>query len=128
MKHSLLLLIISLVFASCMSSVDTSTNLQPETFKSRIEGNAVQLVDVRTPKEFNSGHIKNAININYLSKHFKDSIRLLQTKIPTYIYCRSGKRSSKSMSKFKTAGFDSIYQLKGGFLAWKSLGFTIGKE
>ncbi len=107
-----------------MTSENDVMTLKPEIFKTKVYSNIdVQLIDVRTPEEFNSGHIENAINFNYFSEDFKDSISLLQTNVPVYIYCRSGKRSSKSVEAFKTVGFDSIYQLKGGLLNWKKLGF-----
>ncbi len=125
-KNKFLLLIITLLLTACMSSEDDVMTLKPETFKTKVHSSiALQLIDVRTPEEFNSGHIENAINFNYFSEHFKDSISLLQTNVPVYIYCRSGKRSSKSVEAFKAIGFDSIYQLKGGLLNWKKLGFEI---
>lgn len=125
-KNKLTLFIIILVSSGCVSSEDDVLTLKPETFKTKVINDvSVQLVDIRTPEEFNSGHIENAININYFSEQFKDSISLLQTKIPVYIYCRSGKRSSKSVKVFKAVGFDSIYQLNGGLLNWKKSGFKI---
>lgn len=122
------LLIITLLLISCIPSDNISTNLKAEVFKTRIENEAVQLIDVRTPKEFDAGHINNAININYFSKNFQDSISLLRTELPVFIYCRSGKRSSKSAAIFRAVGFDSIYQLEGGFLKWKSNGFIIERN
>lgn len=125
-KNKLTLFIIILVYSGCVSSADDVLTLKPKTFKTKVINHvSVQLVDIRTPEEFYSGHIENAININYFSEQFKDSISLLQTKIPVYIYCRSGKRSSKSVKVFKAVGFDSIYQLNGGLLNWKKSGFKI---
>ena len=126
LKNKLKLLIIILISSGCVSSEDDAMTLKPETFQSKVINDvSVQLVDIRTPEEFDSGHIENAININYFSEQFKDSISLLQTKIPVYIYCRSGMRSSKSVKVFKAVGFDSIYQLNGGLLNWKKSGFKI---
>ncbi|SEQ82641.1 Rhodanese-related sulfurtransferase [Hyunsoonleella jejuensis] len=104
--------------------------LEPKTFESKLnESRGVQLVDVRTPKEFSQGHIKSAININFFSENFDDSLNILNKDKPVYIYCRSGKRSSKSVSKFKDAGFKTIYELDGGILNWRSEGLkTMNKD
>ena len=128
MKFNLIVFLALFILIGCISSHDNSVVLKPEAFKSKIESAEVQLIDVRTPKEFNSGHINNALNINFFSENFQDSISLLRTKLPVFIYCRSGKRSAKSAATFRALGFDSIYQLEGGFLKWKSKGFIIEKN
>ncbi|MGC6430011.1 MAG: rhodanese-like domain-containing protein [Jejuia sp.] len=116
-RHYLLLVLIS-VLLGCNSTSDGSVVLNIEEFQKKIENNNVQLVDVRTPEEFKTGHIQNALNINYFSDNFEDSLKLLDVNRPVYIYCKSGKRSSKSVAAFKAVGFDSIYQLQDGFLNW----------
>lgn len=109
-----------LTLCGCTSIVDRSVILDVEQFSSKIRSKDFQLIDVRTPEEFKSGHLKSAVNINYFSESFKDSLALLDAELPVFIYCKSGKRSSKSVAIFQSIGFDSIYQLKGGFLNWKS--------
>jgi len=89
-------------------------------FKEKIEGNNVQLIDVRTPKEFTHEHIKGAININYYKKElFKNEMAKLDKSKPVYVYCRSGVRSNKSAKILKNAGY-KVYDLKGGILNWKN--------
>jgi len=111
---------LAIFMANCQSdSIKGAVKLSPKIFKDSIENNDAQLVDVRTPKEFHVDHIENAVNINYFSKKFTDSISLLNTKKPVFIYCRSGKRSTKSVSMFKKAGFKYVYELEGGILNWK---------
>ncbi len=88
-------------------------------FKGKIEGSNVQLVDVRTPKEFTNERIKGAVNINYYKKDlFKKEMAKLDKSKPVYVYCRSGVRSSRSAKILKNAGF-KVYDLKGGILDWK---------
>ncbi|WP_317168323.1 rhodanese-like domain-containing protein [Pelagihabitans pacificus] len=90
------------------------------TYADAIMGNKVQLVDVRTPREFNQGHIKNAINIDfYDSTNFERSFGKLDKGKPVYIYCRSGARSQKAAKKLLDMGFSKIFDLKRGYMGWK---------
>ena len=118
--HISICLILSIFILNCQSdSVKGAIKLSPKTFKDSINSNDAQVVDVRTPKEFDIDRIENAVNIDYFSEDFTDSIILLNTKKPVYIYCRSGKRSTNSIPMFKKAGFKYVYELEGGFLNWK---------
>lgn len=80
----------------------------------------IQLVDVRTPKEYAEGHIKGADNINIYDDNFMEQMSKLDKSKPVYVYCRSGHRSGNSAKMLKKAGFSKVYDLKGGILAWKS--------
>lgn len=114
-------LILTVFMSSCQSNSNSdSIKLSPKIFNDSLMSNDAQLVDVRTPEEFQLDHINNALNINFYSNKFTDSISLLNTDKSVYIYCRSGKRSSNSVSLFKKAGFKHVYELDGGFLNWKA--------
>jgi len=65
---------------------------------------SMQLVDVRTPNEYKSGHITNAININYYDQDFSTQIGKLNKSKPIYVYCRSGVRSKYSSEILKKLG------------------------
>ena len=78
----------------------------------------IQLVDVRTEKEFNEQHIEQAININIEDVDFEKNIQALDKTKPVYLYCRSGKRSNKAAQKMSSMGFKKIYDLNGGILSW----------
>lgn len=75
--------------------------------------NAV-LVDVRTPAEFNSGHISSAINIDYENPSFASEIQKLDSSKTYFIYCRSGNRSARAISVMKNDNIKNIYELQGG--------------
>jgi rhodanese-related sulfurtransferase len=128
-KLSIILsVVIGLSLLNCkQSKAQQSTMLEPQEFQEFVSANEVLLVDVRTPKEFNSGHIKNAININFLSTEFDEEIQKLDTTKTLVIYCRSGNRSNKSTSKFVQVGFDNLYDLKGGVLNWQKSGLELVK-
>lgn len=78
------------------------------------------LVDVRTPEEFSSGHIENALNIDFEDKSFVSEIQKLDVTKTYFVYCRSGNRSDKAISIMKANGIKNIYELKGGIVSNKN--------
>ena len=124
MKHRNLL---TLLFGSllgctaCQSSDSTIRTVNATEFSQLIkDSKPVQLVDVRTPEEFQAGHIPGAILIDVKSADFN---RLAEEKLkkdlPVAVYCRSGMRSLKAANQLKEKGFKPIYNLKGGFMEWQ---------
>ena len=82
------------------------------------------ILDVRTPDEFKSGHIENAVNIDYHGSTFIDEVGKLD-KNKTYImYCKSGNRAKKSYDVMKELGFENIYNI-GGVNQWITAGYKL---
>lgn len=78
----------------------------------------VVLIDFRTPDEYKTGRIMNAINIDFLDASFRDKISELDQSKVYYIYCHSGQRSGKAGKEMKSLGFRSVYNLAGGISNW----------
>lgn len=76
------------------------------------------IIDVRTPMEYNSGHISGAINIDYYSSDIFSQIKSLDRNKTYLIYCRSGHRSAEVSKIMEEEGFKQIYNLKNGLLDW----------
>jgi rhodanese-related sulfurtransferase len=82
---------------------------------------ALVILDVRTVSEFDSGHLEGAINIpvevlsSYLSSLNKDDELL--------VYCRTGNRSTTAVGILRENGYDQIYHMDGGIVAWNNAGF-----
>ncbi|WP_420574931.1 rhodanese-like domain-containing protein [Kordia sp.] len=94
--------------------------LDATTFKEAIASKNVQLIDVRTGLEYRSGHIENAENIDFFDRaNFNESFASFNREEPIYLYCRSGNRSQRAAKKLVQIGFKKIYDLKGGYKAWK---------
>jgi hydroxyacylglutathione hydrolase len=85
-----------------------------ETNDMRARG--VQLVDVRRSAEYASGHAAGAANFP-LDK-LSQTIHQLDPQKPTYVICQSGYRSSVGTSILENAGFNELYNVKGGTAAW----------
>jgi len=126
-KIVVLLFFVSLVF-SCQEktneivssgNTDVIYLLSVEEFATHIKDKEIQLIDVRTEKEFSQGHIEKAKNFDIQSEKFNELALTLDKNKSVYLYCRSGKRSKKASIQLQKLGFKEIYDLKGGFLDWR---------
>ena len=77
------------------------------------------ILDVRTPAEFNEGHLANAKNIDYYKDDFKQQVSKLDRNQPVFVYCKAGGRSGSATEVLTELGFNKIYDLQGGMTAWK---------
>ena len=123
MKKLLFLTIpLALILSSCGSSGGTVTNLNVSDFSKKVADSSVVVLDVRTPGEFQEGHIKNAINVDFEGANFEGEVTKLD-KTKTYaVYCRSGRRSGLATEVMAKNGFNSIFKLNGGIIDWQAAG------
>jgi rhodanese-related sulfurtransferase len=95
-------------------------NLSPEEFAEGVKTHSDAIIlDVRTPEEFNSGHLPGAVNINIQGYDFHEQIEDLDASRPYYVYCRSGARSATACRYMQSKGFTDVHNLLGGILAWE---------
>ena len=94
-KFILLAMVVMLGAAGCTQGQDRFTVIDAEQFEQQVDKEDIQLVDVRTAKEFEEGHIAGAQNIDFFAEDFLDQFTGLDKEKPLYIYCRSGNRSAK---------------------------------
>ena len=85
------------------------------------------VLDVRTPEEFESGHVEGAININYNSENFVEELNKLDKTKSYLVYCRTGRRSSDTVSVMTKQGFGELYRIDGDISKWKSENFPVVK-
>ncbi len=120
MKTIFKFLFCSLFFINCNGqNSKIIKTIAPSEFSEKIKSipNA-QLIDVRTPEEFDFQKIENAKNINLNDSDFESKIDLLDKKKPVLVYCKAGGRSSIAVKKMTELGFTEIYELEGGILNW----------
>jgi len=109
----------SLVFLAC--SAQTKINLTADEFEQMINKDSVQVLDVRTTAEYASGHIKNTLLANWNdTDEFTRRIGFMDKHKPVYVYCLAGGRSAAAAEKMRTTGFEKVYELQGGIIAWKA--------
>lgn len=100
-------------------------NVDAATFKELIEKEDGIVLDVRTPEEVASGHIQNASTINFYDNDFETKINLMQKDKTIYVYCKSGNRSSNAAKLLQKNGFDKVYNLNGGTMAWENNNYPL---
>ena len=96
-------------------------DLSQETWNLQLteDTNAV-IIDVRTEDECEEGIIPNAINIDiFKGQGFIDEIETLDKSKNYYVYCKAGSRSAQACAVMNQLGFESTYNLTGGFMNWK---------
>lgn len=113
MKKLIILTILLLAICGCNSK---ETQIKQITCgeKDNIikQQNHAMLIDVRTKEEYETNHLKDAINIPY-----DEIVQVLSTygtidyKTPIIVYCKSGVRSNKAAESLKEAGYNNIYDL-----------------
>lgn len=119
-------LLFSVAITSCNNaSAQQSHLLEPQQLLDKVNNEDVHFVDVRTPMEFNQGHIEGAINIDFMANDFADQLKQLDTDKPIVIYCRTGRRSGLTTRTLVEIGFKDIYDLKGGTISWQRQGFKL---
>ena len=129
-------IIFSFLFAFILISctAQTQTSLTADEFEKAVNKAPVQILDVRTPGEYASGHIKNTLLANWNDeKEFSRRIAFVDKNKPVYVYCLAGGRSAAAAEKMRAMGFENVYELKGGINAWKAgnktlEGATVAKQ
>jgi rhodanese-related sulfurtransferase len=107
----------------CACQSHSQSRLGPDAFQAALAADSTaQLVDVRTPDEFNGGHLAGAFNINYNSPDFAEKIEKLDKNRPVMVYCAVGGRSAKAAAQLEKMGFRDVKDLEGGINAWRAHG------
>ncbi len=104
--------------------VDQLEQTSPQQLADRLKKGGIRIIDVRTPSEWESGHIEQA-------EHFPLS-EILENRLPAakqdeelVVQCRSGYRANIAASVLRKAGFSKVKSLAGGTFAWSNAGFPL---
>ena len=128
MKKVLFAFLTAIMVISCNAQQKKGVELvQPAEFAQAIKTEG-QLIDVRTPKEYKSGHIKGAVNMHLYDSDFEQRIDTLDKNKTVYVYCKVGGRSAEAVDIMKNKGFKHIVELDGGIDAWNDINLPVAKE
>lgn len=97
-------IVLALGLAACSST--TAANEQSAGI-----GEAVIIVDVRTPDEYDSGHLEGAQLLDFDGGDLEAAIPTLDPDAEYLVYCRSGNRAAQSIALMEEAGFSNVTNL-----------------
>lgn len=91
------------------------------------------VIDVRTPAEYETSHITNAVNVNVQDDSFAQNAAALDPDKTYIVHCTRNPadgRSSRALETLRELGFRNLYSLEGGYVAWKEaeLPLTEGED
>jgi thioredoxin len=129
-------LMILVCCVSCQSQNNSSSSvtianqqdykLAPAAFQKAINSTKDAIVmDVRTPDEFNSGALVNAVNVDFRDKYFETRVKDMDVNKVYFVYCLSGGRSGNAAEFMRKNGFKNVYEMAGGMLAWNKAGLPV---
>ena len=110
------------IWKKAKQKIDTIDSISSKDLK-EIINSKISLIDVRRKNERNKGYLKLSQNIplNNIDLNIKD----LDKNINHYIHCAGGYRSMIACSILKKLGFNSLYDVKGGFSEIRKSGLEI---
>jgi rhodanese-related sulfurtransferase len=123
------LFIISLLIQGKWATAETIETISPKQsaeliYKEKDNPDFV-ILDIRTPPEFQNGHIQNGVLVDYYSRTFINRLKELDKDKIYLVYCRSGNRSGKALALFKHLGFKNVYNMAQGINGWARLGYPV---
>lgn len=124
----LVLFAIAALLASCGGAGDTGLRTVEATEAAALLDEppaGLVVLDVRTPDEFNAGHLEGAEMIDFYRPDFADRIAELERDTPYLLYCRSGNRSGSTLELMEDLGFTDVTEVDGGILAWEASGLPV---
>ncbi len=114
-------LLLLAVWISACQAQPTKQSLDAQAFQQKIaETPGAVILDVRTPEEFSKGYIAGALNSNWNDEAFNSQVSTLDKSKPVFVYCLSGGRSAAAAAKLRKDGFQQVYELTDGMLAWRA--------
>ena len=118
-----LIIFILSVSSSCSNTAQTTGSVSPDEFEKAIQQKNVQILDVRTAGEYQTGHISGALQADWTNEQqFIDRTSHLDKNKPVYVYCLSGGRSSAAAKYLREQGFKEVVNMQGGISAWRKSG------
>lgn len=112
----------SAVAGGCSTSSTPSTS-EPRVATSEFANAAI--LDVRTPEEFQGGHLEGATNVDISGADFETQLAGLPKSTAYVVYCRSGNRSAAAVEQMQALGFTNVTDIGGVDQAQAATGLSL---
>lgn len=85
------------------------------------------LLDVRTPQEWDEGHLQGAAHADYWGDEhaFQEAMDAIPRDRPVLVYCAGGGRSGLTAKELEEAGHQEVYNLEHGISGWIEEGLPV---
>jgi rhodanese-related sulfurtransferase len=98
---------------SSAANASSSCSMTPQEYVNADKSDVV-ILDVRTQREYDYGHLEGAIVIDIYQKDFRDKVDQLDKNKTYFVYCKTGIRSRSAVSYMAQSGFKKVCDLQGG--------------
>lgn len=115
-----LCLLAAMFMGACSQGESDAPEMLPQELVARVAAEAPPVVlDVRTPQEYEAGHVPGAINLPHkaLPDRLAEVLDFRDREV--VVYCERGKRSDMARAVLLEAGFTSIQHLQGHMVEWR---------
>ncbi len=117
-----------LIYQTFSGSISGVKSITPQEAIRIINHEQAIVLDVREPAEVKTGKILDSLTIP-LAKLGQQTDKLQKYKnTPVIVVCQSGSRSSRACGILRKQGFESVYNLRGGILAWTGANLPLSKK
>jgi rhodanese-related sulfurtransferase len=119
-KNVFLLIILAASIDSCTHGNQglSYINADNQDFAQDMRDTNAIIIDVRTPEEFQAGHIPHAVLINFYESNFSQRLDSFNKSKIYLVYCAKGGRSAEAASIMVKKGFKNVVNLQDGFSSW----------
>ena len=101
------------------------TTISVAEAKAMLDKGGVIFLDVRTAKEFKSGHVPGAVNVPRGLLEFKIEKKISDKNASVVVYCKTGGRSSLASYTLVRMGYKNVKNMDGGWKAWVKAGYPV---
>lgn len=131
-NHRLLVLalfaiVVMLIVSEIQQRLSRVKEVSPAEATRLLNHEKATMIDMRTDKDYREGHIANAVNVPTGNADIPASLSKHRER-PVVVYCQRGQRSTALCNKLSKQGFESVYNLKGGVLAWQKAELPLTKN
>jgi rhodanese-related sulfurtransferase len=124
---ALLAIIVMLIASEIQQRLSRVKQVSPAEATRLLNHENAIMIDMRTDKDYRDGHIANAVNVPTGNADIPATLNKYRERA-VVVYCQRGNRSIAFCNKLSKQGFASVYNLKGGVLAWQKAELPLTKN